>query len=319
MSLRAIAFDERHAAAWEGICERAVNATFQHTRRFLAYHGRRFADQSVLLLAGDEPVGAFPAASDPQDPRVVVSHPGATYGGVVHDGRLVGSRMIEAVAALASHYRDAGLRRLLYKALPHIYMTAPAQDDLYALFRHGAQRVRCDLSCAIDLAHRLPASERRRRGARKATRSVAISADPAQLHPYWSVLTSNLQDRHGARPVHTLDELLLLRERFPSRILTRTALIEGHVQAGVVFFNCDRVWHAQYIASSEEGQRACALDALFEAAILEARECGARFFDFGISNEQQGRALNDGLYRFKSEFGGGGVVHEFFELELATG
>jgi hypothetical protein len=36
----------------------------------------------------------------------------------------------------------------------------------------------------------------------------------------------------------------------------------------------------------------------------------------GISTEQQGTVLNDGLYRFKSEFGGGGVVHEFFEIDL---
>ena len=43
---------------------------------------------------------------------------------------------------------------------------------------------------------------------------------------------------------------------------------------------------------------------------------GLQDFDFGISTEAEGMILNEGLYRFKSEFGGGGVVHEFYEMRL---
>ena len=38
--------------------------------------------------------------------------------------------------------------------------------------------------------------------------------------------------------------------------------------------------------------------------------------DFGTSNENSGMYLNDGLYKYKTEFGGGGVVHEYFEFCL---
>ena len=38
--------------------------------------------------------------------------------------------------------------------------------------------------------------------------------------------------------------------------------------------------------------------------------------DFGISTEDGGAVLNEGLVCFKEEFGGGGVVHEVFTLDL---
>ena len=59
-----------------------------------------------------------------------------------------------------------------------------------------------------------------------------------------------------------------------------------------------------------------ALDAIFEAAIQKAILAEARYFDFGTSNEDGGKVLNSGLYQFKSEFGGGGVAHEFYQLNI---
>lgn len=316
MTVEISPYASEHEAAWDQFCAGAVNATLLHARRFLSYHGERFKDSSVLIVESGKVVGVFPAAASPTDPGLVVSHPGATYGGVVHQGWLTGTRMIEALTVLCEHYGNSSYQRLLYKAIPHIYTKAPAQDDLYALFRLGAQRVRCDLSCTIDLANRQAPSERRRRGLKKAQKAVTLSSDPALLGELWAVIAQNLARKHDARPVHTLGELALLIDRFPAQITIRCALLEGRVEAGVVFFNSSYVWHAQYIAASERGYEVSALDAVFDAAITAARATGARYFDFGISNEDDGKLLNDGLYRFKAEFGGGGVAHEFWEIEL---
>ena len=107
-----------------------------------------------------------------------------------------------------------------------------------------------------------------------------------------------------------------MQERFPEQIQVRCALMDEVVEAGIVLFNSPRVWHAQYIAASETAYKVSALDAIFDVSITEALSAGARYFDFGTSNEDSGKVLNDGLYRYKSEFGGGGVVHEFYELTL---
>lgn len=309
-------FDPSQERLWDDWCAGAVNATLLHTRQFLSYHGDRFRDLSVFIYEGEKLVGILPAAVSPADATLVVSHPGATYGGVVHDGRLTGERMLAALEAISAFYRSLGFVRLLYKALPHLYHTVPAQDDLYALFRLDARRVRCDLSSTIDLQNRRPLSERRRRSLKKAVKSVEISGDMALLPQLWSVLQGNLERKHGARPVHSLEEITLLSQRFAQEIQIRCAVLDGAVVAGVLLFLSANVWHAQYIASSEAGYAVSALDAVFDAVIGEAGTQGARYFDFGISNEDGGRVLNEGLYGFKSEFGGGGMVHEFYELTL---
>lgn len=317
MSIEIVAYSSEHESLWEQFCTDAVNSTFLHTRRFLSYHGDRFKDLSAIICDSGKIVGLFPAAASTTELEQVVSHPGITYGGIIHQGWLGGMRMIEALSALSLFYRDRGYHRLLYKAIPHIYTATPAQDDLYALFRLDAKRVRCDLSCTVDLDHCLARSERRRRGLKKAQKVVSLSSDPSLLGELWAVIAENLGRKHNASPVHTLAELALLMARFPEQIIIRCALLEGRVEAGVVLFNAKSVWHAQYIAASQRAYEVSALDAVFDTIITQARQTGVRYFDFGTSNEDGGKVLNDGLYRFKSEFGGGGVVHEFYELRVS--
>ncbi len=311
-----VSYSDEYESLWDSWCDSAGNSTLLHSRKFLSYHGDRFDDASVLIFETGRLVGVIPAARAQHDSTLVVSHPGATYGGIVHQGWLNGERMIEVLEQLKAHYRECGYSKFLYKPLPHVYACVPSQDDLYALFRLGAQRVRCDLSCAIDLSARRTPSERRRRGVKKALKSVTLVNGSEQLVGLWGVLAKNLERKHDASPVHSLAELIMLSERFPENIQVRTATVGGVVEAGVILFSSPNVWHAQYIASSEIGYTVSALDAVFNSAIDEALNKGARYFDFGTSNEQGGLVLNDGLYRFKSEFGGGGMAHEYYELVL---
>ncbi len=320
MSLSVRPYCTTDADAWDDFCAGALQSTLLHTRRFLSYHGDRFADRSLIIEDEDKCVGLFPAALNFGDATCVVSHPGITYGGVLHQGGLRGERMVAALAEICRHYRAQGQEKLTYKVVPSFYHRAPAQDDLYALCRLGAVRRRCDLSCTIDLQHRLSVSERRRRGLKKARKTgVEIVEGRQHLSALWEVLTENLARKYGVNPVHSLEEIVLLAGRFPDHIRCVCARLDGRVIAGVLLFITPTAQHAQYIASSDKGYEASALDLLFEYSIETAGDQGIRWFDFGISNENQGMALNDGLYRFKSEFGGGGAVHEFYELNLNTG
>lgn len=316
MQVRPFRPDE--AAAWDAFCSAAHNATLLHSQRFLSYHGTRFDDRSLVIEADGRWLAVLPAALDPADPQCVVSHPGATYGGLVHQGALRGQRAVDALEAVVRHFAQQGLRRLLYKAVPHVYQTAPAQDDLYALFRLGARRVRCDLSSALDLAHPLGSSDRRRRSLKKALRAGLRHEEGVAVAPAaWPVIAQTLATRHGVQPAHTLAEITLLAERFPQHISFHAALHGDTVVAATVLFRAGPALHLQYSAASPAGQEIGALDLLIDRAISLARATGARHLAFGVSTEDGGRRLNDGLYRFKAEFGAGGVVHEFHEIDLS--
>jgi hypothetical protein len=320
MSMRLRSYELSDAETWDAFCSVAQQATFLLSRRFLSYHGSRFQDCSLIIEEDGRWVGILPAALHLADKSCVVSHPGVTYGGIIHQGGLRGERMVEALTLVCQYYQAQGYKKLIYKAVPWFYHTTPAQDDLYGLFRLGAQRTRCDLSSTIDLQRRLRVSERRKRSCKKALRAgVAIHEGNDYLPALWEVVTDNLKRKHQTSPVHTLAEMAMLASRFPDNIRCVVGTLDEKVVAGVLIFATPLVDHAQYIASSETGYEISALDVVFEHCIASACNNGKRWFDYGISTENGGLVLNDGLYRFKSEFGGGGTVHEFFEIELLGG
>lgn len=317
MTLSVRSYQPEDAALWDAFCKDSLQATFLHTRRFLSYHGERFVDRSLILEMDGKLAGLFPAAVNPLDATHVVSHPGITYGGILHQGRLRGEQMVNALNVIQLHYASLGLRKLSYKVVPSIYHKVPAQDDSYGLFRLGALRTRCDLSSAIDLSQPVSSNERRSRGLKKAIKAgVTVTEDSRHLPALWDVLIDNLHRRHGVSPVHNIREINLLKDYFPENIQCICGVIDNRVVAGILLFVTATTYHAQYIASSEAGYEISALDAVFNHAIASAQMNGKRWFDFGISTESMGLILNEGLYRFKSEFGSGGVVQEFFELDL---
>jgi CelD/BcsL family acetyltransferase involved in cellulose biosynthesis len=317
--MEVVPFTAGHAEAWDALVERAPMATFLHSRLFLSYHGERFRDASVVLLGDDgELRAALPAALDPDDERRVVSHPGATYGGLVHDGSLTGERARDALAAIRAHYAAEGRSALRYKPVPHVYHRSPSADDVWALGALGATRCACDLSCAIALGARREPSSRRRRSRARAERSgVTLSGEPSALAAFWPVLDATLERRHGARAVHTIEEIEELRSRFPRQIRPLVALLGDEVVAGTVLFVSHTTVHTQYLAASERGMETSALDAVVEGAIELARAAGAAFFDFGVSVGPDRRGLVESLYRWKAEFGGGGVLYEHYESTLS--
>ena len=214
---------------------------------------------------------------------------------------------------LSTAYRQLGFRRLVYKPVPRIFHVLAAEDDLYALFRLGACRSACALAVAIDLQYRARPSLSLTR-ARKL--GVAVCWDPDRLDPFWEVLVRNLDERHGVTPTHTIDEMQELLRRFPDQIRLVTGLLGGNVVAGAVLFCSRRAVHTQYLASDAAGRTTGALEVVLEDCIEQARDEGRSFFSFGISTEHQGLVLNEGLHRFKTKFGGGGIVHETYTLDL---
>jgi len=310
-------YNESDADDWDMCCERSYMSTFIHRRKFLSYHGNRFSDTSIMIMQDDDILGVLPAAQDPVDPSVVMSHPGLTYGGILHDGILRGNRMVEAMEIICSYYADNGFSKFRYKAIPAMYHQAPAQDDVYALFRMNAKCYRCDLSSAINLNNRLKVSSRRQRGVKKAQKNVLdIQEGVEYSSAIWDVLCENLKRKHDAKPVHTLDEITDLYNRFPNEIKFIAGLFDGKVESGIVLFQSQNVWHVQYSATSQKGCDSGGLDALYESCIKSAAEKNIQFFNFGVSTEDMGYNLNVGLYEFKKEFGAGGVIHEFFEIDL---
>jgi hypothetical protein len=106
--------------------------------------------------------------------------------------------------------------------------------------------------------------------------------------------------------------------RFPEQISLWLAH-DAHDEpcAGTWLFHFyNRVGHTQYIASTERGRALFAVDLLLETIIRNLQAEGYKYFSFGASTEHKGRVVNEGLFDFKSGFGIGSVVQDFFEIRL---
>jgi hypothetical protein len=310
--IAAVPYEPGAETDWNTLNATAVNGHFLFDRGFMEYHADRFQDASLLLLRDGAPVALFPAniAGDQ-----LHSHQGLSFGGLVHGAALRVEEALAAMDALVAHARARGLGAIVYKAMPAIYHRAPAEAALYALFRHGARCRRRDVTATIDYLAPGQISRRRRRAVRKSAVSGLQLAWDAGWEEYWPVLAEVLQRRHNKIPVHSPCEIRRLAARFGDSIRLFTARKDGEVVAGVVMFETPLVAHAQYVAASPEGQELSALDAIFDH-LIGSYAGSKRYFDFGISTDEDGQYLNVGLADYKQEWGGGCVVQDTYELAL---
>jgi hypothetical protein len=101
---------------------------------------------------------------------------------------------------------------------------------------------------------------------------------------------------------------------FPDNIKLFFASDKDGLCAATLVFETPTVVHTQYLANSERGRICGALDYLLDNLIREVYKDKA-YFSFGISTEESGRYLNEGLASQKEGFGGRSVVHDFYSLK----
>ena len=302
------------AARWDEFARMSRNGTMLHQRGYMDYHSDRFKDCSLVALHEGKLCALLPACIEGD---TLWSHRGLTYGGwLVPLKHFDATVMVEVMDAACQWMAGNSIKRLVYKPVPHIYHRYPCEEDLYALFRHQAKLIETNISTTIDLTCPLPLDRGNKSGA-NAARKAGIQVGPSEdWEGYWRLLSSLLDERYGTRPVHTLDEMRLLHGRFPDGIRLYAATLDGEMLAGVVMYLSQPVAHCQYIGASPQGKDSKALTLLFDYLIGEAKASGYRYFDFGISNEDHGRYLNEGLVRQKSRLGGRGIVYNTFEINL---
>ena len=314
-AIEVVPYNESMKGVWDGFVDESKNGTFLFRRDYMDYHAHRFVDSSLLFYKKGVLAALLPA-NYVREERVVCSHGGLTYGGLILSNRIsVADTMQVMSCAMDWMRRSLGAERWEYKPVPHIYHRAPAEEDLYALFRQGAALKSRGVSAAIDREGRLTMQELRRRGAKKAASHGVEYMESDDLRSFWAILEDVLAERHGCAPVHTVEEMLQLWRVFPDHIRLFVAQKDGCVVGGALIYETELVAHAQYIAASSEGRSVGALDGLFCYLLAEVY-ADKRFFDFGISTEQGGHYLNEGLAFQKEGFGARAVVYDTYELKL---
>lgn len=298
---------------WNSYVMEAKNATFLLDRAYMDYHQDRFADASLLFYKEGRLYALLPAhiAND-----TLYTHLGLTYGGLIMDDRVTASDTLCLFEELNKYLRTQHIKRVVYRPTPSIYHLTPAEEDLYALFKVcNAQLVARSISSVIDLTHPLKWSENRIRGVKQCLKNGIEIKQSTDFAAFWQVLDDNLMNKYGAKPVHSLQEIELLHQRFPHDILLYVACKDDMVLGGTVLYLTPNVVHTQYISASSEGKQLRALDGLFHFLLHQSWD-RQRYFDFGTSTLQDGHLLNASLIHQKEGFGGRAICYDTYQWEV---
>lgn len=300
---------------WDGFVKTSKNGTFLLDRNYMDYHSTRFEDHSLMFYRDGRLYAMLPA--NVKD-GVLYSHQGLTYGGLVMHEDASAANIATLFSELNALLKDEGISKVVYKPTPWIYHLLPSEEDLYALFKVCKARISArDISSTIIFDNRIKWHRDRRYGVNKARNNGVSVRRSDDLAAFWHVLDLNLGNKYGVKPVHTVEEMTLLKSRFPDNILLYVAEKDGETLGGTVLYVTNQVIHAQYISAGPEGKRLRVIDAIYEVILNHDFADFRLYFDFGKSTENLGTYLNENLIYQKEGFGARGVCYDTYEWDIS--
>jgi hypothetical protein len=316
MAYQVTQYSARLADDWNQFVKHSRNSTFLFDRDFMDYHADRFQDHSVIVSEDNgNIVACFPAN---EKDGIIYAHQGLSYGGLVQgiDDKLETTLLLWY--SILEYYAMHNIEEVVYKHFPSLYNAQHIHDTEYAMFLLNAELVRRDTTFVIDFDQRIKIAKNYKRQSIKAEKAGYQCQFTDDYEGFWDkILVPNLKEKFGLTPVHSLEEILLLKHKFKNEInLYGVYGPNKELIGGTVLFDCGHVRHCQYIASVEEARASGAHNLLF-ADLINHSDGEFRLFDFGIANEKEGRRLNYGLANWKQRMGGRAMTHDFYKISTA--
>lgn len=311
---------------WDEFVECSKNGTIFHLQRFLGYHPKnRFKDNSLIFM-GKNIVSVFPAATQIRnDKKILRSHPGSTYGGPVFlpDATLKDVR--EVIELLLEYAKANAYDSVEMRLTENVFNQMPSDEVEYLLWYNGFKIENMELGGAIQLMFEDNKSLLRHlridtaRSAEKAKKAGITILESEHWSDFWDILSENLTIRYRVTPTHSKEELISLSKLFPGRIKLFGAYYNNQLVAGTVVFYVNKTaCHTFYIAQRYDFQNFRPLNLLFVHLMRDMKQAGFHFLNFGISTEYGGRAMNEGLFRFKEGFGARGTVRKYYRKDISN-
>ena len=311
MEFRIEKYKEIHNHIWNDFIKTSKNGTFLFDRNYMDYHCDRFIDHSLLVYKKDKLVAVFPAN---EVEKKIQSHGGLSYGGLVYTTKLRTISILDVFKKVINYYSQKGFEELYYKVVPKIYNTYPSAEDEYALFALNAKLYRKDVSSTIDIKNRPKLSKGRKWLLARSKKENIVIEESLDFHCFFDEYNIHLKSKYNVNSVHSPEEMLLLKDKFPNNIKLLTATKDNCFLGGTILYFTETVIHAQYIHFSKKGKDVGSFDLLMNYIFEKFKDY--KYFDFGISTEKNGRYLNEGLISFKESFGARATVCDFYKISL---
>ncbi|HYM20657.1 MAG TPA: GNAT family N-acetyltransferase [Candidatus Kapabacteria bacterium] len=311
-----------HRDLWDAFVLRSMNGTVFHTQQFLEYHPAGRFEFHHLLFFKDERIVAVLAGGFRNNGKIYESPLGASYGSFVVED-ISADTALAIVTAFEEYVRSKKIEEVYLTSAPVIYSPVITQNLDFALLYKGYSYQRHYISHAIDLRSGGAPFERFQSTARKHIRritrehpEVTIEEVPQTemirgLREFYPILLEN-KAKFGAKPTHTLDELLQLNALLPDLMKLFLVRSGGEAVAGSLLFLANRrVALIFYHMLRYAYDNIKPIYLLMNAVTFWSQQNGYAFVDIGVSQDTSDEnpmtpALS--LIRFKEKFDSRGLL-----------
>ena len=266
-------------------------------RDFMDYHSDKFEDFSLMVFKNKKLIAVLPAN---RKNNSLCSHQGLSYGGFVVSKNIRILEYISAFSALLRWLKSKGFSEIIIKQLPFIYNKHLAEEFEFLLRELDSRIIANNSYYVLDCLKQYKPNRNRLRGIKKAERQMLLVETGMAF--FWEhILSKNLIDIFGVKPVHTIEEISMLQEKFPEQIKFFAAKSGDEIHAGVLLFITDHVVHFQYSSGMEDRDETGALDFLFHAIIKKFSH--SKYISFGSAATDNTLKIDQGLAYWKESFG----------------
>lgn len=309
-SIKVIRYENQLKNNWDGFVNEAKNGIFLFQRNFMEYHSDRFDDFSLMFFSDNELVALLPAC---KIDTICYSHKGLTYGGLIVKKECKFQLYKDIFTALIDFLSEQKITELIIKTIPSIYCES-GNEELSFLSQFYGGPVEMNIGSVIYNRKEIVFSKSVVRNAKNAQKKGIEIKKSNDFTTFWNdLLLPRLEERFNKKPIHSLEEIIYLKERFPNEIELHAAFLNDEMIAGTILFNNKNFVKSQYIASKSNYNKLGGLDLLHYEII---KNLNTDYFDFGTSSEDLSIAENSNLLAWKEQFGARTIVFPTYTFKI---
>ncbi|MFN8366460.1 MAG: GNAT family N-acetyltransferase [Candidatus Kapaibacterium sp.] len=314
---------------WEDFVEQCINATLFHKQAFLDYHpDGRFTFAHIMFRdERNELIAVLPAGFFKGQDGVLWSPIGASYGGFVTKD-IAFETALQVVDCFMEYCQTKGYKEAYVIPPPFIYSSVMNQHIEYAMLYRKFDFEYHYISHAAELKpikeEMLPTfSVSARRNIRRAQREgelvVKETDTDAAYAEFHEILVLN-KAKHNAKPTHSLDEMIRLRDLLPGKMKLFMVYRFGKPVAGAWMMLCNHnVALCFYIMMLYEYEHLHPNYFLLNTVTQWCADKGFRWMDIGVSQDTKSdnpMTPSLPLIAFKERFAARGILRSTYHFSF---
>ncbi len=307
---------------WDKFVEDSENGTIFHLQKFLRYHPKnRFKNYNLMFRMNNKIIGVLPGTENEKNGRTFISHPGASFSGIVIKNKMSIKQIFALIKSLINHLKENNFSKVIINQAPLPFMNKLYENIDFSYYSNGFKIIKKEISSIIfldykskeDLLNSLKPPTKR--SVKKAIKYGVINKETKKVEAFYKILKENLNSVYKVEPTHSLSELKKLLKLFPERIKLFGTFFKDKLVGGVVVFLCNKTTALIfYNAIDRKYQHYRPSNSQIYHTIEWLSERNYKYLDLGISSVSM--KPNLGLIKFKLGFGSHHFVRNQYLLNI---